>query len=295
MCATNENIAIIDVGSNSVRLRISKNDAVFLRERVTTQLARGSANGVLNESSVERTFNGLDKLFAIATKHKARIFAFATAAVRNAKQSDDFCQKFFKRYGVKLHVLSGEEEAEMGILGALDGNDGCVIDVGGASSELIIAQNKKIIYAYSMQLGAVSLTDICGKDFNFAMKTVNERLKEFPPMPSEIGNVFCIGGTSNNVAFIMSKEPVFDRDKTSGYNLKVENLKPLVEKFYSLTPSEIIENYKIGEIRAKVIHSGALILYSLFKFINAQTAIMSENDNLEGYYLAKIKGKRYEK
>ena len=295
MALENKNVAIVDIGSNSVRIRISFGDQVIFRDNVTTQLARGAMDGVLNEQSVERTFLGLDRLFDSAKKYEAQVFAFATAAVRNSRNKNEFCNRFYNRYGVELAVLSGEEEAEMGILGALNGDDGCVIDVGGASSELVIAKNGAIVYAYSMQLGAVSLTDACGKDFDRARLLIEEQIKAFPPLPSESGEVYSIGGTSNNVAFIKSGISVFDRDKTSGYRLKNSEFGDLVQELYALTPQEISLKYNVRELRSKVIHSGALLLYSLFNLVGAKQVIMTENDNLEGYFLAKTKGKRYEK
>ena len=107
-----------------------------------------------------RTFDALDLLFNLARERKAKVFAFATAAVRNAKNAEFFISKFNSKYGESLDVLSGENEGKMGVLGALKGKSGCIIDVGGASSEVVCSCCGKIVYAHSMQVGAVSLTDI---------------------------------------------------------------------------------------------------------------------------------------
>ena len=164
MCNLQKNVAIIDIGSNSVRIRISCEGKVFYRNTITTQLAKDISCGLLNEQSVKRTFLALDELIERANKENAQIYAFATAAVRNAVNGKAFCAQFFTRYNIELDVLSGKDEAQMGILGALQGGNGCVIDVGGASSELVIANNNRIVYAHSMQLGAVVLTDLCAKN-----------------------------------------------------------------------------------------------------------------------------------
>ncbi len=290
-----EKIAIIDIGSNSVRIRISQGEEVFFRKVITTQLARGKKDGKLDKKSVERTFDGLDRLFEKANECGAKVLAFATAAVRNSCQAKEFCQSFFERYGVALDVISGEMEAEMGILGALSGGDGCVIDVGGASSEVVIAKDGRITYAYSMPIGAVTLTDQCAKDIQKARAVIATEIAKLPPLSVETGQVYSIGGTSNNLAFILSKEPVFCREKTSGFILNVSELDWLVNDLYEIDEQEIARKYKIKDMRAKVLHSGALILGSLFDFVGAKRVIMTEDDNLEGYYLAKTKGKRYEK
>ncbi len=290
-----EIIAIIDIGSNSVRIRISQGEEVIFRKVITTQLARGKKDGKLQKESVERTFKGLDDLFEKAKENGAKVLAFATAAVRNSSCAQEFCQSFFERYGVELDVISGETEAEMGILGALSGDDGCVIDVGGASSEVVIAKNGMITYAYSMPIGAVTLTDQCGKDIEKARAVIAREIAKLPPLSVATGRVYSIGGTSNNLAFILSKEPVFCREKTSGFILNVADMDELVNDLYKIDEQEIARKYKIKDMRAKVLHSGALILANLFDFVGAKRVIMTEDDNIEGYYLAKIKGKRYEK
>ena len=83
-------IAIIDIGSNSVRIRISSGGKVFFRETITTQLAKDMAGNMLSDRSISRTFDGLDKLIFSAKEHNAKIYAFATAAVRNSKNGNVF-------------------------------------------------------------------------------------------------------------------------------------------------------------------------------------------------------------
>lgn len=289
-----KNIAIIDIGSNSVRERISFNDKVFLRRTITTQLARDMKNGVLNPSSVERTFLALNELINLANQNNAQIYAFATAAVRNAVNGNYFAEQFFARYGVQLEILSGKQEAQMGILGALNGKDGCVIDVGGASSEIVIAKNKKIIYSHSMQIGAVSLTDACKRNYKLATKTlavINEEFKDLPPYSGEIN---AIGGTANNIGFIQSGLKSYNRDMLDGQIISQKALLGLVKRTFSLTPEQIESEYNISSSRAQIIHNGALILYTLVKKLNANQITLTENDNLEGFYLHKIYKAKYE-
>ena len=282
----NQNVAIIDIGSNSVRERISCNGKVFLRRFITTQLAKNMQNGLLCEQSIERTFKGLDELFALAKEQNAKVFAFATAAVRNAKNGGEFVSRFFDRYAIFLDVLSGEQEGKMGVLGALKGKSGCIIDVGGASSEVVCAIEGNIIYSHSMPVGAVSLTDQFLKIFDEACSYLTERVdSEFVNLPTKTGTVYGIGGSANIIAFIKSELKQFDRDKTNLTVVSQEYLFGLVEKLYSMTDKQVEDNFLIDPLRAKVIHSGALILATLLKKLNAHSIILTEDDNLEGYYL----------
>jgi exopolyphosphatase/guanosine-5'-triphosphate,3'-diphosphate pyrophosphatase len=194
-----------------------------------------------------------------------------------------------------IDVLSGEDEAEMGILGALAGDDGCVIDVGGASSELVIARDSKIIYAQSIPLGAVVLTDLCARDFEKGRVLIGEYLNKLPTLPVEAQRVYAIGGTASNMAFIHSKIKVFNRDLTNGVKMSCGQVAVMTNNFYALSPAEIREKYNLKQLRSNVIHSGALLVNELLAFIGASEVCFTENDNLEGYYFAKVKGMRYEK
>ena len=285
----NKNIAIIDIGSNSVRERISLGETVFYRNTITTQLAKDCKDGVLCQRSIDRTFAGLDELIAVAKRHNSEIYVFATAAVRNARNSEEFCKRFFARYGINLEVVSGEKEAKLGIMGALNGADGCLIDVGGASSELVISKNNQIIYAHSAKMGAVTLTDLCAKDILKATMQIKSQLKLLPPIKEKYNTVYAIGGTANVIAFIASKEKIYNRDKTNGHTISIEELECFVKDFYTRTPENIAKTFNITQLRANVIHSGAQILCLLAKSICAQNIILKEDDNLEGYYLEKIK------
>jgi exopolyphosphatase/guanosine-5'-triphosphate,3'-diphosphate pyrophosphatase len=292
---TNKHIAIIDIRSNSIRLRLSLNEEVILRKNITTQLSRDMLNGLLNAQSIQRTLVGLCELVGDCVMVNAQIHVFATAAVRNAKNGNEFRSLFNEIFGISIDVLSGEEEAEMGILRALGGEDGCVIDVGGASSELVISNNKKIIYAHSIPLGAVVLTDRCARDLDKGRALIGEYLKRLPSPPVKIEQAYAIGGTASNIAFIHSGIKVFNRDLTNGVKASRAQVDLTTHNFYSLSPAEICEKYNLKPLRSNVIHSGALILSELLAYINAKEVCFTENDNLEGYYLAKIMGKRYEK
>ena len=291
----NKHIAIIDIGSNSIRLRLSLNEEVILRKNITTQLSRDMSGGYLSDESIQRTLVGLCELISDCIAVSAQIYIFATAAVRNALNGNEFCLLFNKAFNMPIDVLSGEDEAEMGILGALGGEDGCVIDVGGASSELVISHNKKIIYAQSIPLGAVVLTDLCARDFGKARDLISEYLKKLPELPAKSEVVYAIGGTASNMAFIKSGIKIYDRELTNGVKASSDEVCFIAESFYSLSPAEIREKYNLKQLRSNVIHSGALIISQLLEFINAKEVCFTENDNLEGYYLSRVKGKRYEK
>lgn len=277
-------IAIIDIGSNSVRIRISSGGKVFFRETITTQLAKDMAGNMLSDRSINRTFDGLDKLIFSAKEHNVKIYAFATAAVRNSKNGNVFTEEFYKRYGFNIDVISGELESKIGINGAIGGaENGTVIDVGGASSEIAVKQNGKIVYSHSVPIGAVLLTDLCGKDKEKAKNLLGEYINEYKKVPFS-GNLYAIGGTATSLSTMIYGDKKYDRKLNHGRKVLIDKLAEFTDYLYTASPEELTNNFAIGEKRALVIHSGAMIILSVMQYLNADCYIVSENDNLEGYY-----------
>lgn len=277
-------IAIIDIGSNSVRIRISSGGKVFFRETITTQLAKGMSDSMLSDRSIIRTFDGLDKLIFSAKEHNAKIYAFATAAVRNSKNGNVFTEEFYKRYSFNIDVISGELESKIGINGAIGGADnGTVIDVGGASSEIAVKQNGKIVYAHSVPIGAVLLTDLCGNDKEKAKNLLGEYINEYKKVPFS-GNLYAIGGTATSLSTMIYGDKKYDRELNHGRKVLMDKLAEFTDYLYTASVEELTNNFAIGEKRALVIHSGAMIILSVMQYLNADCYIVSENDNLEGYY-----------
>lgn len=156
---------VLDVGSNSVRLMLSEDGKTLSKRVVVTRLAEGlSADGRLKENPMSRTLAAMGELKRAAVRAGAeRLYAFATAAVRSAENGGEFVKKAAEA-GIRLEVLSGGREAEIGLLGALNGRPGGVLDLGGASSELIVSDGSNVIYEYSLDLGSVRLLDLGGQD-----------------------------------------------------------------------------------------------------------------------------------
>ena len=138
---------VIDVGSNSVRLMMSDGTQTLYKKVKTTKLAEGMTNGYLAEDAINRTANAVLDFVNFASEQSAeKIFIFATAAVRTAVNSKKFTDLVYDSCGLFVDVVSGQKEAELGLIGALNGKDGGIIDVGGASSEVAVVLNEKIKY-----------------------------------------------------------------------------------------------------------------------------------------------------
>ncbi len=275
-------VGIIDVGSNSVRLLLT--DGIFFEKNIiTTRLGEGlTKTKALTVESMMRTVNAIKTLSELAkTKGANNVFVFATAAVRESTNGDTFTQLVKDATGITVDVVSGENEAELGIKGALNGEVGGIIDVGGASTEVAYFDGEKTVYKKSLPMGAVKVYTEFNRDKAKIKKFASEAIKNYGETIN--GNYKAIGGTATTIASIDLNLKVYDPNLVDGHFISIDNLEKIVDKLFSLTPSEIIENYAIQPQRADIIAGGASILYAVCKHLNLNGITASEKDNLEGY------------
>ena len=218
---------VIDVGSNSVRLMISDGKNTIEKLAQTTRLAEGMGSGkVLQKASIERSVNAIACFIEYAkNKDVDKFFVFATAAVRQAKNKQDFINAVNQFCRLDVDVVSGENEALFGLLGTLNGKNGAIIDVGGASSEIAVVENNKLIYSKSLPIGAVVLRDNCGQDLEKGIDFVENTIKDYGVVPKS--EFYSIGGTATSIASIMQELEPYDPTKTDGFN----NFSILFNKF----------------------------------------------------------------
>src|SRR3984885_5418141 len=141
-----DRIAVIDIGSNSLRLvvfeRLNATLLPLLNEKVMCGLGRGIARtGRLNRDGVELAYANLQRFVALARALKVdHLMAIATAAVRGASDGHEFTAEIERQCGIPVRIVDGAEEARLsaaGVLAGIPGADGVVADLGGGSVELV--------------------------------------------------------------------------------------------------------------------------------------------------------------
>lgn len=284
---------VIDVGSNSVRLMISQNGQTLYKTVKTTRLAEGMGKSLLLQSeAVERTARAVSFFVEQAKNENAnQIFVFATAAVRSAKNSKVFIDAVNKLCGVDVQVVSGETEADLGRIGALGYADGGIIDVGGASTEILVVLNGLTVYSNSLDIGAVKIKDSCGQDKGCALQYISSFIDKIGRVPKT--QFYSIGGTATSIAAMLQELEPYDPTKTHGYIVDKNSLSKLVDKLFSLSVEERKGLKGLQPERAEVIAGGALMLLIVMGKIGIEEIIVSESDNLEGFLL--LKRGNYEK
>lgn len=174
-------ISAIDVGSNSVRLATFAGGKTLYKTLKTTRLGEGlSLTGRLKEEAIERSALAVAEFYRKAKEDgSGKVYVFATAAVRSSVNGQAFVDRVKELCGLQVEVLSGEEEAKCGILGAVGDGDGGIIDVGGASTEVTYRFKGRVLYSKSVNIGTVRLYDLAGRDKEKLLKVIKEKVQEY--------------------------------------------------------------------------------------------------------------------
>lgn len=286
MPKTDKKFAVIDIGSNSVRLMLWANGPLY-KKVCTTRLAEGlSQSGMLCGAAIARTVDAVVR-FAEEGEHSgARVLAFATAAVRASSNSAAFCKAVKMRCGKDVDVVSGEEEALLGLCGAAGAGDGGIIDIGGASTEICRREGGKIVQSVSLPIGAVRLSDECGQD-----KTANDR--RICSVLETLGGVrptcrmYAIGGTASVLASVRLKLRTYSAQALNHVPLTREWIEEEAETLFALSAEERKSIPGMEPARADIIAGGAAILAAVVRRLDIGTVYFSDADNLEGYLVVR--------
>ena len=280
--------AVIDIGSNSVRLMLVADGKVLYKTLNTTRLGEGIAlRPVLQRPNIERTANAVADFYDRAKAEGAQdVYVFATAAVRSAENREEFLSAVKNFCGLDVEIISGEEEATLGILGALGQADGALIDVGGASSELVVQRDQKLVYKKSIDVGIVRLKDECGRDRERLEKVCNARVLEYGETPV-LPTVYAIGGTATTLAALSLGLEQYNSAKVTGTEITQVQMRDMADKLLKMSVEEIALLPCVSKGREDVLAGGAFWLATIMKRFNIQKVIVSDRDNLEGYAMRK--------
>lgn len=165
-------LAAIDVGTNSIRLVVAealrdRDYRILTEEKDTARLGKDLAtSGRLNPAAVERSLEALRRMQQIAAGYQVReLRVIGTCALREAADGPDFCRRVKQEIGLEIDVIGAEQEAHLAFSSVarafnLDGKNVAVADIGGGSTEIILASGRAIEDVYTTPLGAVRMTDM---------------------------------------------------------------------------------------------------------------------------------------
>ena len=154
--------AVVDTGSNTIRLSIYECDGTSLtqiyNEAIFANLAGYIEDGALNSAGINAAIQAINQHKTVASDYDCKLNVFATAAIRNAKNSEEICKEIEKGIGLSVDILTGVEEAAFSFFGACEDfpySDGVMADVGGGSSEIILFSGKEPTASISIPWGSL--------------------------------------------------------------------------------------------------------------------------------------------
>ncbi|KRL62277.1 exopolyphosphatase [Lentilactobacillus diolivorans DSM 14421] len=296
-----ENLVILDIGSNSVRMAINQilSDGSYReikRIKSDSRLSEGMGREkILQPEAMERTIRALADFKKIYTEYDAkRVIGMATAAVRQAKNQDQFLAGVKSRIGITIKVLSGNQEAYYDYLGVINrlGIRNCLIlDIGGASCELIRVNHGESTNLTSIPIGAVNITERYHLDDNitganlfnaqFNIRKLYSKVKWLSR--SRHQPLVLLGGANRTLARINRRRQNMMRiDAIHGYHLTYEQVN---RTYLGLLKGNVKRRQQIQGLevdRADIIVGGLLPLIVLMDKVEAKKVIFSESGVREG-------------
>jgi exopolyphosphatase/guanosine-5'-triphosphate,3'-diphosphate pyrophosphatase len=158
--------AVIDIGSNTIRLVLYKREAGELRQVLSSKEPAGLAGyldpaGRLMPQGVRKAVDALHRFQAILESVRPdSVHAFATASLRNITNTREVLDAIQTETGLAVRVLSGSEEAVFDYFGALrtlEPSEGLLVDIGGGSTELVLFREREVVSACSLPMGSLNL------------------------------------------------------------------------------------------------------------------------------------------
>jgi exopolyphosphatase / guanosine-5'-triphosphate,3'-diphosphate pyrophosphatase len=288
-----DSVAVIDIGSNSVRLVVYEELARSLisvfNEKTLCGLGREvQSTGLLAPDAVDKALTSLKRFHALCKIQKVgRVYAIATAACRDATNGPDFIAKAERICGTKIEILSGPREAKLSALGVVSGihkPDGVVGDLGGGSLELIDVRGHQVRGGVTLPLGSLALQDLSHKSLKRAERIVETELSEVSRLKSGRGRTFyAVGGTWRALARIHIIQSGYPLKVMHGYSIPAAEALDFVQRLRRLAAANMLANIEaVADARRPLLTYAALVLEHIIRTARPKTITFSTFGVREG-------------
>ena len=289
--------AIIDIGTNSVRLLMAEKDEkgewkILRKELRSTRLGEGMTDkATIGQGAKERTLSAVGEFTAMAKLGGARdILAYGTSIMRDASNGEEFADEVTAAFGVPVRILSGKEEAYYSYIGAA-GTSGVitsVVDIGGGSTEICVGFGTDVGARHSFRLGCVR----CSKQFDTTTARGRGELKKHcftlfreTDLMESMRNVkhwIGVSGTVTSLASMLQGLEVYDSSKVQDYVIHPEDVSEILEKLSQMSYDDKCHMKGLLPSRADIIVAGVVILDSLMEYFALSEITVSDRDLSEG-------------
>ena len=284
----NKKLGVIDLGTNTFNLLIVESHSQNLfnkiaSHRIPVMLGEGTiSSNLISDKAFERGIGAMKDFSRILLENKVtNVRALATSALRTSKNSGEFVSRVLKDFGIKIEVISGDKEAELIFIGnnaaaKLNENYSLIMDIGGGSTEFIIANHKGIKWKKSYLLGAARLLAKFKPEDPITIDTIQlmesyfeHELGEFFKESSKINLYELIGSSGAFDSFVEMIDVEFSSMSFSEgnpvYKYNIEQYYHLAERILKSTLPERLQMKGLIPMRAEMIVISVLITNYILK------------------------------
>lgn len=278
-------VAIVDIGSNSVRLvvyeGVSRAPTALFNEKELCALGRSVAvTGKLADDSVAKAISALRRFRALADAMKVgKIHVLATAAARDAENGPAFLQEAERICGAPVELLSGKREAHLSAMGVVSGffrPSGVVGDLGGGSLELVDVAKKRIAAGVTYPLGGIRLQDVSDRSIKKADRIVRDELEGSAPLEKLKGRTFyAVGGTWRALAHLHMVQKHYALHVLHGYTIPAKEALEFCRLVRRVDPDTLPAIGVVSADRRPLLAYGALVLEHIIRIGKPTEVVMS--------------------
>jgi exopolyphosphatase/guanosine-5'-triphosphate,3'-diphosphate pyrophosphatase len=294
-------VAAVDLGTNTTRLLVAEvrdgRVAEVARETRITRLGEGvDSRRRLLPLPIARVRNCLaDYRRTLESLGAERTLAVATSAIRDAENGEAFLGEVEWSYGFTTRLLTGDDEALLTFRGVASGGpvtDGTlIVDLGGGSTELVVAGPDGVEFHLSLDIGAVRLTERflatdppTPAELDACAGAIAALLAERIPdeVRRRVDRAVGVAGTVTTLAALDLALPAYDRERVHGHLLTSDGARRQLERLATLPLADRRGVPALEPERAPVIVAGAAIVVELLSFFGLDGIEASERDLLDG-------------
>jgi len=285
-------VGVVDVGSNSVRLVVfdgaARSPAYFYNEKIMCGLGAGLAEtGMLNPTGRKRALAAIRRFAALADGIGiAPLTAVATAAVRDAKDGEDFRAEVERETGVHLHVIAGEEEARLSAQGVLlgwPGSYGLVCDIGGASMELADLAEGQVGRRVTSPLGPLKLREFEGSKKALLAHIAAVVADLHAEMHHETNmRLFLVGGSWRAIARIDMERRNYPLTVLHEYRMNARAVSATRDYIAANDLNDLRQRCSLSEDRVSLVPIAVLVLDELVRVFKPKDIAISSYGIREG-------------
>lgn len=287
-------VAVIDVGSNSVRLLVARQLSgsafeVVDEERYDARLGQGQVDGNISTEGLERGMRALRITSEVARGHEPEITVVAgTEALRRAPNASTFVRKVRSELGLEVRILSAEEEARASFLGAMNSTtveNGHLVDIGGGSLEVVRIENREPVGVQSVPLGALYASERyllddppTARQVRALRKAVNKMITIEGKLPVLVG----AGGAVRNLARLHRLRSAYPLRRLHGMEIPARDLHRMSTQLAGAPVTNRRKMPGVSPNRVETLHAAAIVIDEVARMSGADHMLVAGQGLREG-------------